>query len=184
MFDANQNFNKGFTFIGVTVATFVATVGLMAIFSLSNMAITSSNASKMRLIASGLAQEGIEIVRSARAAESNWRDWDWYATSSPMHSIGSSENYCIDTGAMILGSFDELNHSFVCAEPGMLRKFDSLPLVLYNTAFGLETPFYRWVKLERMSEDEVKVVVEVKWKLKNAGDWHNLKAESRFWKWK
>ena len=81
---------NGFSLIGIIVATFITLVGLVAILALASISLTGASTSKSRLIASGLAQEGIEIVRDIRASYADWIDWEWYSTTAPLlHSIGN-----------------------------------------------------------------------------------------------
>jgi hypothetical protein len=175
-----QNHNKGFSFIGVTVATFIAMVGIMGVFSLANMSLSAAQVSKMRLIASGLAQEGVEIIRDIRKSNTDWRDWEWYSTTTPMaHPVGSSEEYCVQYNTASLSDPG-------CSSPEDPIKLDtSLGLYgVYQYGDGEDTSFYRKVTLTRLSKDQVKVVVEVKWQIKGKSDWHYLIIEDRLWNWK
>jgi len=68
---------KAFTLLEVLVAIFIITVGIMGSLSLVSQTIYSANISSKRLIATYLAQEGIEIVRNIR--DTNWLEqtsWD------------------------------------------------------------------------------------------------------------
>lgn len=61
---------NGFTLIEVIIAVFVLTVGAVGVFSVVNYALSSSNLIASRLIASYLAQEGLEVARNIR--DGNW----------------------------------------------------------------------------------------------------------------
>ncbi|MBU1178862.1 hypothetical protein KKB69_00775 [Patescibacteria group bacterium] len=165
---------KGFSFIGVMVATFIASIGMVALFSLSIMSLKGASVGEMRLIASGLAQEGIEIVRDVRAINIEWSNWEWYSTSTPMvHPVGSSAAYCVQYNSTALFSCGEI--------PLKLNK----TTMLYQYDSGDNSPFYRKVILTRISNNQVKVAVEVKWKLIGSDtSWHSLVAEDRLWKWR
>ncbi len=167
--------DRGFSLIGVLVSVFVAAVGITAIFSLSIMSLKTSDVGRMRLVASGLAQEGIEIVRDVRVANLNWEDWEWYATTTPVtHPVGSSQEYCLEYNSTSL---------FSCPFPEIPLKLDQANM-LYQYSVGSDTSFYRKITLTRESNDEVKVFVEVKWQLGRTGDWHYLIAEDRLWNWR
>jgi Tfp pilus assembly protein PilV len=171
--------NQGFSFIGTLVATFIATVGIMAIFTLSNFSLQAANTSKMRLVASGLTQEGVEIVRDIRKSYAEWSDWEWYSTSSPMIAVGETREYCVDyttvslSGAECPGSEAPLK---IYSIGGAFR--------IYQYVTGDPSPFYRKVVLTRESLDEIKVISEVKWKVQGRGNWRYLRAEDRLWRWK
>ena len=62
--------SKGFTILEVMTAIFILTVGVGAALSLMNQTLATGSVIEQRLIASYLAQEGIEIVRNIR--DSTW----------------------------------------------------------------------------------------------------------------
>lgn len=157
-----SNYNqKGFTLLGLIVAIFIVAVGLVGILALANISLKGASVSKMRLIASGLAQEGIEIVRDTRRANTEWDDW---------YTLVSSGNYRVQYDSVSLMSF--------LSTPLRLNTGSGL----YQYDSGGNTPFYRRVELTKISADEVKVVVEIKWQTK--GQWYFLTAEDRLWNWK
>ncbi len=61
---------KAFTLLEVVIVTFIISLGLLGVFSLFLQTIKVQNVNKNVLIASQLAQEGIEIVRNIR--DENW----------------------------------------------------------------------------------------------------------------
>ena len=168
--------NQGFSYIGVTVATFIATTAIVAVFTLVNFSLSSSYLSADRFIASGLAQEGIEVVRGVRQSYADWKDWDWYSTTTPIvHPVGDTKEYCFL-------QYDTTNLDVVlCGSETPLLLNESG--VFYQYQNGVNSGFYRKIKLTRLSEDEIKVEAEVKWQSK-AGDWHSLKVQDRLLRWK
>jgi len=166
---------NGFSLIGIIVATFITLVGLVAILTLANTSLIGATTSKNKLIASGLAQEGIEIVRDIRASHANWVDWEWYSTTAPLiHPIGTFEEYCIDYDDIVLVNC-------AVADPPLRLDFAGL-LGTYQYGAGDDTIFYRKVTLTRKGLNEVKVEVEVGWTTK--GQTHTLIVEDRLWNWK
>ncbi len=166
--------NVGFSLIGILISVFVASVGMMAIFSLSTMSLKTSDVGQKRLIASGLAQEGIEIVRDIRMSHSSWEDWVWYSTTIPMIPVGDSRVYCVQYDSTIL---------LPCSSPESPLRLNESNM-LYQYSSGSNSPFYRKVTLTRQNINQVKVFVEIKWKLNQAGEWHYLIAEDRLWNWR
>ncbi|MBL7053522.1 MAG: hypothetical protein ISS02_02610, partial [Candidatus Portnoybacteria bacterium] len=53
---------------------------------------------------------------------------------------------------------------------------------LYQYDSGNNSPFYRKVSLTKESNNEAKIVVEIKWKTK--GQLHYLTVEDRLWNWR
>lgn len=140
---------------------FITLICLIGILSLVTASIKSASLSKMRLIAAGLSQEGIEVVRDMRKAKTEWSDW---------YSGVSSGDYRVQYNSASLISYTDTS-----------LLFDS-NTGLYQYSSGNNSPFYRRVRLTKLSANEVKVLVEVKWLIK--GNWHYLTAEDRLWNWK
>lgn len=70
--------NNGFSIIEASIVLAVVSIGLLGVFSLVTQNITVQRVNRNMLVASMLAQEGIELVRSVR--DNNWLDatalWD------------------------------------------------------------------------------------------------------------
>jgi len=155
-----NNSKNGFSLLGVIIAIFIAITGLIAILSLANYSLSAASNSKMKLIASGLAQEGIEVVRNMRESQSDWNNW---------YSSVVNGDYRI-----------QYNSSSLMAYSDVPLKIDSNGLYQYDS--GNNSPFYRKISLSKISDNEVKVVVEIKWL--ERGRLHSLIAEDRLWNWK
>jgi prepilin-type N-terminal cleavage/methylation domain-containing protein len=76
--------NKGFTLLEVIAAIFILTVGAGASFALIQQTLSAASLVEDRLIASYLAQEGVEVVKNIR--DQTWLEkrtnltltWDEY----------------------------------------------------------------------------------------------------------
>jgi|TARA_Y100000031_G_scaffold69444_1_gene77172 hypothetical protein len=152
---------KGFSLLGVIVSVFLITVGLTAILTLANISLKGASTGKMRLIASGLTQEGIEVVRNMRKTELDWNDW---------YSAVSSGDYRIQYDNPNLIAFSDI----------VLKLDTTTGLYQYDT--GQDTVFKRKVTLTKVSSDQVDVKIEVSWQLR--GQSHSLIAENKLWNWK
>jgi len=155
-----QKKQNGFSMIGVIVAMFITSVALVSILGLVTTSLKAAETSKMKLIASGLAQEAIEIVRDMRKGQIEWNNW--YANIA-------NGDYRVQYNSASLLSF--LDTPLEIAGNGLYQ---------YNT--GVNSGFYRKVTLTKLSANEVKVLVEVKWKIKS--NWSYLRVEDRLWNWK
>lgn len=153
--------SAGLSLLGLLIAIFITTTGLIAILSLSNLTLKGGTPSEMKLIASGLAQEGVEIVRDIRKSYPEWNDW---------YSGVIGGDYLVQYDSAVLLPYSEI--------PLELNVGSGL----YQYSAGQNTPFYRKITLVKISSVEVKVTAEVKWR--TGGNWHYLTAEDRLWNWK
>jgi Tfp pilus assembly protein PilV len=153
------------------VAISILAIALMGPFTAVQNALTSSYVARDRLIASTLAQEGLEYVRSVRdnnyLASFGWLDgFDSTQYDRNLCFGGSPSGFC--TVDVTLGDFH--------AEENAMKGYgavdvDEIPYLklsaggLYNHQAGEETRFKRTVQIETLeeSEHEVRVTVTVTW---------------------
>jgi len=152
---------KGFSLIGVILAMFITSVGIVGMLDLSQTSLRVAFLSKMRLTASGLAQEGVEVVRYMRRSQIEWDDW--------FDSI-SNGDYLVQYDSSNLLLFSEIPLKFNASN--MLYQYDT----------GNNSSFYRKVTLTKLSADEIRVIIEIKWSEK--GVWYYLTVEDRLLNWK
>lgn len=160
----NRLFEKieaGLTLLGVVISIFIAAVSLVGILVLSQLSIGSSSYGKTETIAAGLAQEGIEIAQDIRKSYFDWNDF---------YAGVIDGDYLVQYNSLSLLPFAETP-----------LRFDSAS-GLYQYGAGNDSSFYRKVSLDKLSSDQVKVAVEVKWRIKS--DWHYLTLEEDLWNWK
>ena len=152
--------SAGFSLIGVIASLFIISVGLTGVVSLAGMSLKSSTTSKMRLIASGLAQEGIETIRDLRRANVEWDNW---------YSSISNDDYRVQYNIESLISFSDTP-----------LKIDVQGYYQYDS--GDDSSFYRKVNFNKISANELELTVEIKWKIKDK--WAYLTVEDHLWNWK
>lgn len=88
----SKQFKKGFTIAEVVIAGFVLTTGIAATLSLMSASTAESISSRNSIIASELAQEGIELVR-------NIRDNEMVNGTYNDASLAESDNCIIDSNS-------------------------------------------------------------------------------------
>ncbi len=158
---------KGFSLMGVLVSFFIMAVGIVAILSLANISLKGFGISKKNLIASHLAQEGIEIVRYIRQAnedaDNRWADWyNGFSTAPRAYRVQYDKDRFLRYSETPL-------------------KIDDYGLYQYD--LGQDTGFYRKLTIRKMGTNQLQVVVDVKWRDQN-GNWSHLIAEDRLWNWR
>jgi Tfp pilus assembly protein PilV len=153
---------SGFSLLGVIVAVFIISIGLMGILNLANYALQSSYQGEAGTIASGLAQEGIEMVRYMRSMNIDWVNW--------YSSVGNGD-YRVQFN----------NNSFLPFADVPLNVDPTTGLYQYGGSVSSDSIYYRRINIQKLSADEMKVIAEVKWQTK--GVWHSLLVEDRLWEW-
>jgi len=153
---------KGFTLIEAMIAIGLIVTGLTGVLVLINRAIGFNSLAFNRLVASSLAQEGVEVVRNIR--DTNWlnqRPWDNGLPEGTYQVQYNSKQLSLYTDQPLL--FDE-NTGF------------------FNYESGSSTPYKRKIELKRISADEIRVLVTVSWIGRGGGDF-NLVVEDHLFNW-
>jgi len=158
--------SKSFTLIETAVAIFVLTVGILTVSSLISYLLSISSIASQKLIASYLAQEGIEIVRNIRDTNllNNDRNWDYGLNDGDWQ-----------------GDYNDSS----------LTRHDASFLNLENSGFygyddGAQTPFKRRIHIGEIVDQKgekigIKVEVEVSWR--ERGRTHSVKAQENLYNW-
>ncbi len=116
----NQKKQKGFTLIELMITIFVIAIGLIGVMTLIQNTLRSASFVKLNLIASYLAQEGIELTR-------NVRDINWIEGENWNEGL-SDGSYIMDYNDNSLSSYSDVflnidNNGFYSYESGNKSKF-------------------------------------------------------------
>lgn len=155
---------NGFSLLEVIVAIFIISTALVISLTVIQATISASQLSANKLVAVNLAQEGIEIVRNIRDAQTDWTSW--YDT----FLAEEEQNYLVQYDS---SDFMSYNHTPLKLDNGF-----------YKYSLGNETPFYRRIYLTKTSdtsEQEIKVISEVTWR--HLGRNYKVEVEDRLWNW-
>ena len=151
----------GFSILEVIIAIFIISMGLIGVLSLVVQNVQVQYINKNNLIASQLAQEGIELVRNIR--DNNWLDGENWK-----QGIVGDGSYAIDyTGAIIN------------VDSAVVLKIDSSGY--YWHGGGADTNFSRLIEAVE-NEDGVDIKSTVVWE--ERGNSHNYIAETLLYDWK
>lgn len=172
--------HKGFTLLEITVVIYIISLGLIGIMSLVNQNIQVSYINKNELIASQLAQEGLELVRNIRDSnwlkEYNWKNGNGTDNKTDIVQSDGSYNYTID----YLGNINE-----------SINSIDNARLYINGSGFynhissGTPTPFYRLIEVIDNSPPNdyyITVKATVRWKEKNRT--HDYMAQTLLYNWR
>ena len=158
---------KGFTLLETIIAVAILATGIVASLTLVSKSIRSVSVSQNRLVASYLAQEGLELVRNAR--DNNWKDsnyptsvnWDDGWSDCTDCEIDYTVNTVSDIGDPVL-KLDTSN--------------------FYNYTSGTDTIFKRRVTVVTIVANEQKQIIsEVAWI--DRGNNYSMSVEGYLYNW-
>lgn len=139
-------FNKaGFSLIEVLVAMFILSMGFAAVFSLMTINIRSSENAKNQIIASQLAQEGVELVRNLKDNNSTFTDD--VGTGGSDYRIDYNSDYTTFLGSNI--------------NDDTKKKLNIDANNFYSHSSGQATKFYRKIKIEITTDADSKKTATV-----------------------
>tara|TARA_Y100000310_G_C20560648_1_gene752873 strand:- start:357 stop:887 length:531 start_codon:yes stop_codon:yes gene_type:complete len=169
----------GFTIIEVLFAIFVLTVGAVGAFALTSQVISISSAPSSQLVASYLAQEGIEVVRNIR--DSNllaihkggsilWTDQ--LLKLSCEQTVGSDKYYEYE--------IDHASSSDLNCYSATLLKRDSLG---YSYGASIDTIFTRKVTVDPDESDPNLLVITVEVFWQEESEIKSVTASNNLYNW-
>jgi type II secretory pathway pseudopilin PulG len=160
----NKTQDKGFSLIEVLISLTVIIFALVGVISLSAISISSIRLNKSKIIAANLTQEGLEIVKNIR--DNNWLNYRRQA-GNWLDGL-TSGNYRVQYNQEALLAFSDLP-----------LKTDSNGFYQYDV--GIDTKFRRKITIQKINDDQIKVLIEVNWQ--EAGRSNLISAEARFYNW-
>lgn len=152
---------KGFTIMEVLIVVFIVEMGLIGVLSLIIQNIQAQYVNRNTLIASQLAQEGIELVRNIR--DNNWKNelsWKYGAGTGTNSDIIQDSAYSIDyLGILNTVDVDDPKAKLYIDGNGYYRHYENP---------GLATPsvFSRLINISNETDDSIGVSCLVQWKEK------------------
>ncbi len=165
--------SKGFTLLEMIFTIFILTVGIVGIYGAITRMISQSADVSDRLIASYLAQEGIEITR-------NLRDGNWLEDEAAPGTVDWDDgfNFCSMTAPQsgCEADFNETTAMSAYGAAGSFLYFDANGFYSYTGAD--QTKFKRKIIVTDVPPTAVSVKVEVYW------DDKTLSVEERLHNWK
>jgi len=174
--------NKAFSLLEVTLAMGVLVIGIIGVFSLVIQNAQVQTVNKNYLVASMLAQEGIELVRGRR--DSNWLDashLDWYAGIADGDDTFTADFYSLGTFNFSPNSITD-NGARLYLESGTN---------LYTHTGGGNTPtqYYRLIEISNFIDhdgdgkgDSFQVSSQVQWTAQ--GKTYHYTAETLLYNWR
>ena len=153
----------GFTLIETLVSLLIFSIALTAIFSLLTNNLKDALLVEHNFIASGLVQEGMEVVRSIR-------DNDWYL-GNPFGTTIPNGTYRVQWNSQAL---------LALGTNPFLKRDSGNGLFSYDT--GNDTIFKRTVTISTISGVERRITVSVTWD--ERGRPRSVSAEAHLFNWK
>jgi len=167
--------NSGISILEVVVAMMIITMGMVGVLSLVIQNIEAQYINKNVLMASGLAQEGLELVRNAR-------DLNWLTPGNDpiigwKQNIVGDGTYIMDYGGlasimMAINSIDEAGARLYVNSNGF-----------YTHTSGGNTPanFYRLITVVD-NTDYLDIKCAIRWK--DGAQSHDYTAETYLYNWR
>ena len=152
---------SGVTLVEVIVALTILATSLGAVYFVLVSNVTSADALRNNTVATGLTQEGLEIVRNLRDRE--------YLTSTTFGNNLPNGTYEVEWSSV---SLDSNTNSFLRRDSGT---------GLFGYSVGDTTIFKRTITVDTISANEKRINVTVTWNDRSGA--RSLQAESHLYNW-
>lgn len=162
--------NLGISILEVMAATLIITMGMIGVLSLVIQNIQAQYINKNILIASGLAQEGLELVRNAR-------DLNWLTPgNSWSQGLVGDGTYAIDYGGR-----SSINTAVNSLNDAGARLYVNGNGFYAHTVTAAATNFYRLITVVN-NTDYLDVKCAIRWK--DGAQNHDYTAETYLYNWR
>ena len=159
--------NRGFSLLETTIAIAILVAAVIGPMALSSQSIRSASVARNTIMASNLAQEGIEFVKNIRS-NNRIKGKNWIQGLGPCNSA----NGCfVDAKDLDVAA---------CGSSCVPLKFDD-SLNMYNYDLGLSTIFTRVITTSNISGAEIKVTSSIRWSDKFGN--HNFTLSTSMFNW-
>ncbi|MDD5031480.1 MAG: prepilin-type N-terminal cleavage/methylation domain-containing protein [Patescibacteria group bacterium] len=164
----NHKKQAGFSILEIMVAIFIITMGLIGVLSLITQNIQVEYINKNNLIASQLAQEGLELVR-------NIRDNNWLA--------GNNWDDGITPGAYIVDYNGKIDSVAGIGEAKLQRRNDVGEEGYYwHEASDPDSPFSRLITITQTSPELLNISCLIRWE--DRGGAYQYVADTILYDWR
>jgi len=166
---------QGFTIIEVLIAIFIIALGAGGLLTLSSQTIKASSFVNNKLVASYLAQEGVEIVR-------NIRDTNYLKIRQGDTGVAWDDNIILPGNDCATRCQTDYNDTALAGVGALTPLLRDAATNLYWYDSGTATNFTREIKATLIGTDKIEVVVTVFWTERNNVQ-HNVVAATELFNW-
>lgn len=167
--------NNGFTLVETLIAISIFTIAILALMSVLASGISDTHYAKQKILASYLAQEGIEYLRNMRDTyvlySQNGNTWNQFKAKLNPCNQGNEcgiDNTLFVNDNNFIKKCNSLNDCKLLVDNGN-----------YNTSTGTDSGFTRKIWMTNLSSDELKIFSSVSW-TQGSGNYVITFSESLF----
>jgi len=171
---------RGFTLVETLVAITIIALAITGPFYAVQQALSASRSARDQLIASSLAQEGVEYVRGIRDGNYLYVLANPASTRSWLYGLDgtSSSRNCISSDCVV----DSVNNTVSNSVAALYRRTDGV-YVQQAVSGAVQTPFTRRVRLSTVSGSTTEIVVTVTVSWSTKGTAHEVRIVERLHNW-
>ena len=164
---------QGFTLLETLVSLFILSIAITGAFSVISFNVGNANLIKNNFIASGLAQEGAEVVR-------NLRDTDWFAERT-FGAFGNPDGTALPNGIYQV----QWNSNTLIANPSN-PPLNKTTEGFYTYDDGFPTIFQRAIEIKSVvpsSGPVIEIIATVRITWQERGGQKEIEAEQHLFNW-
>lgn len=167
---AERNYSTGFTMLEMIIAIFILVTAIIGSYSVFSRIMVSTSIISSKLIASYLAQEGIEITR-------NIRDTNWLKGLSWDNSLTNCSSGCDCSSGC---EADYKSTALIASAPNHFLNIDADGFYGYSKG-STTTKFERKITVMSPTADVLQVSVSVDWS--DRGQFYNFTVDESLYNW-